>query len=153
MNYGWQNSKITPLTLAHHLSMMGFMNMVRTNFPVYARIDGTVDLEKWLYLWWCWPIQMSPSWDWIGLERFEVLQGADAKEILCCWFWKCRDMWQEAWAASIRCEWPLTAGQKRYGDLRPTTRKWTHPTTGMSWELHIYKIQGKLQTKLDNVSL
>ena len=22
---------------------------------------------------------MSPFWDWIGLERFEVLQGTDAK--------------------------------------------------------------------------
>ena len=122
--------KYPPLTLAHHLSMMGFMNMVSAHFHDYVRINGTVDLEKWLYLWWCWPIQMSPFWDWIGLERFEVLQGTDAKEILSCWFGKYRGMWQEVWAASIRWEWPLTADQKGHGDLRPTTlRKWIHPTT------------------------
>ena len=42
--------KYPPLTLAHHLSMMGFMNMVSPHFHDYVRIDGTVDLEKWLYL-------------------------------------------------------------------------------------------------------
>ena len=131
--------KYPPLTLAHHLSMMGFMNMVSPHD--YVRIDGTLDLEKWLYLWWCWPIQMSPFWDWIGLERFELLQGTDAQEIRCCWFWKCRGMWQEVWAASIKWEWPLTADQKGHGDLRPTTlRKWIHPTTWMSLELYIYII-------------
>ena len=63
---------------------MGLMNMVRCHFHDYVRLDGTVDLEKVTIS----LVELTCSgepflgWDASWLERFEVLEGTDAKEVL-----------------------------------------------------------------------
>ena len=72
---------------------------------------------------------MSPFWDWIGLERFEVLQGTDAKEILSCWFGKYRGMWQEVWAQLGAGQESATLSEKKGEGQRLDPEEFLPPLT------------------------